>query len=120
MIQSKFKYILANAFKIRSSPYVRQIGRQQVYIGSRKLLTSYIIYPSLRADVFPTKERELCKFARTKCGLNTIDLTMNLNTVAFFLVNHFSTDKGAAILVTKIKSLKKKIMGLSKTIIHDY
>ena len=29
VIQSKFKYILANAFKISSKPYVRWIGRQQ-------------------------------------------------------------------------------------------
>ena len=39
VIQSNFKYILVNAFKISSSPYVRRIGRQQCKV---RILEGYI------------------------------------------------------------------------------
>ena len=38
LIQPKFKYILADAFKINSSPYVSWIGRQQCTQSTIKLL----------------------------------------------------------------------------------
>ena len=72
MIQSKFKYILANAFKICSSPYVRQIGQQQcnLYAHQHTDLIKILVESSQAIKQYPgsdaIKEKKDCKVQRIR------------------------------------------------------